>query len=207
MSRSKLPKEPLFEVRKSDIQGRGAFALQRIKKGTLIAEYTGERVGNEEADRRYDEGKMKRHHTFLFVISNRTVVDGAVDGNDSIYINHSCDPNCETYIERGRIFIEAIKDIPKGAEIAYDYLYDRADDAKDGIEDYYKCHCGSRKCRGTILAPETPAEKAKRLKRAAKAQRAKEREEQKEREAKKASRAKGRRSASPKRERKRARAS
>lgn len=176
MSRSKLPKEPLFEVRKSPIQGVGAFALNRIKKGTLIAEYTGERVGNEEADRRYDEGKMKRHHTFLFVISNRTVVDGAVDGNDSIYINHSCDPNCETYIERGRIFIEAIRDIPKDAEIAYDYLYDRADDAKDGIEEYYKCHCGSKKCRGTILAPETPEEKAKRLKRAEKARRAEERE-------------------------------
>ena len=176
MSRSKLPKEPLFEVRKSPIQGVGAFALQRIRKGTLIAEYDGERVGNEEADRRYDEGKMKRHHTFLFVISNRTVVDGAVNGNDSIYINHSCDPNCETYIERGRIFIEAIKDIPKDTEIAYDYLYDRADDAKDGIEEYYKCQCGSKKCRGTILAPETPEEKAKRLKRAEKARRAEERE-------------------------------
>jgi uncharacterized protein len=176
MSRSKLPKEPLFEIRKSAIQGRGAFALKRIRKGTLIAEYDGERVDNEEADRRYDEARMKRHHTFLFVISNRTVVDGAVNGNDSIYINHSCDPNCETYIERGRIFIEAIRDIPAGTELTYDYLYDRADDAKDGIEEYYKCHCGSKKCRGTILAPETEEEKAKRLKRAARAQREAERE-------------------------------
>ena len=176
MSRSKLPKEPLFEIRKSAIQGRGAFALKRIRKGTLIAEYDGERVDNEEADRRYDEAKMKRHHTFLFVISNRTVVDGAVNGNDSIYINHSCDPNCETYIERGRIFIEAIRDIPADTELTYDYLYDRADDAKDGIEEYYKCHCGAKKCRGTILAPETEEEKAKRLKRAARAKREAERE-------------------------------
>lgn len=190
MSRSKLPKEPLFEIRKSAIQGRGAFALKRIRKGTLIAEYDGERVDNAEADRRYDEAKMRRHHTFLFVISNRTVVDGAVNGNDSIYINHSCDPNCETYIERGRIFIEAIKDIPAGAEIAYDYLYDRADDAKDGIEEYYKCHCGSKKCRGTILAPETEEEKAKRLKRAARAKRAAERETAKKTKSRRAKRKK-----------------
>ena len=192
MSRSKLPKEPLFEVRQSNIQGRGAFALVPIRKGTLIAEYTGERVGNEEADRRYDDAKMKRHHTFLFVISNRTVVDGAVDGNDSIYINHSCDPNCSTYVERGRIFIEAVKNIRKDEELTYDYLYDRADDAKEGIEDYYKCHCGAKKCRGTILAPETEAEKAKRLKRAEKARRAKEREEKAAAEKKKAARKRGR---------------
>ncbi len=198
MSRSKLPKKPLFEIRRSAIQGRGAFALERIRKGTLIAEYTGEKIGNEESDRRYDEGKMKRHHTFLFVISNRTVVDGAVDGNDSIYINHSCDPNCETYIERGRIFIEAVRDIPADAELAYDYLYDREDDAKDGIEDYYKCLCGSRKCRGTILAPETEEDKAKRLKRAEKARRASEREKEKKAARKKTLR---RRKPSAKRER------
>ena len=156
MSRSKLPKEPLFEIRKSPIQGVGAFATRRIKKGTLIAEYTGERIDNDEADRRYDDAKMKRHHTFLFIVSSRTVVDAAVGGNDSRFINHSCDPNCETYIERGQIFIEAIKDIPAGTELSYDYLYERTEEEKNkpGIEEYYACRCGSKKCRGTILAPE-----------------------------------------------------
>ena len=166
MSRSKLPKEPLFEIRRSPIQGVGAFALKRIKKGTLIAEYTGERIGNAEADRRYDDAKMKRHHTFLFIVSSRTVVDAAVGGNDSRFINHSCDPNCETYIQRGQIFIEAIKDIPAGTELSYDYLYERTEEEKNkpGIEQYYACHCGSKKCRGTILAPEE--KKPRRKKRA-----------------------------------------
>jgi SET domain-containing protein len=163
MSRSKLPKEPLFEIRRSPIQGVGAFALRRIRKGTLIAEYTGERIGNAEADRRYDLAKMKRHHTFLFIVSQRTVVDAAVAGNDARFINHSCDPNCETYIERGRIFIEAIRHIPAGAELSYDYLYERDDDevGKEGVEATYPCHCGAKKCRGTILAPEeiAPARK------------------------------------------------
>jgi SET domain-containing protein len=156
MSRNKLPREPLFEIRKSPIQGVGAFALHRIRKGTLIAEYTGERIGNAEADRRYNLARMKRHHTFLFIVTQRTVVDAAVGGNDSRFINHSCDPNCETYIEGGQIFIEAIRDIPAGAELAYDYLYDRdaEDEGKEDIEEKYPCRCGSKRCRGTILAPE-----------------------------------------------------
>lgn len=156
MSRSKLPREPLFEIRKSPIQGAGAFALRRIRKGTLIVEYTGERIGNAEADRRYDLARMKRHHTFLFIVSQRTVVDAAVGGNDSRFINHSCGPNCETYIERGQIFIEAIRDIPAGAELSYDYRYERDADevGKEGAELTYPCHCGSRTCRGTILAPD-----------------------------------------------------
>ena len=42
---------------------------------------------------------MRRHHTFLFTVTPRIVVDGAINGNESIYINHSCDPNCEAVIE------------------------------------------------------------------------------------------------------------
>lgn len=158
MSRSKVPREQLFEIRKSPIQGFGAFALRRIRKGTLIVEYTGERIGNAEADRRYDDARMQRHHTFLFIVTQRTVVDAAVGGNDSRLINHSCDPNCETFIQRGQIFIEAIRDIPARAELSYDYLYDRTDEekGKEGIEEYYACHCGAKKCRGTILAPDEP---------------------------------------------------
>lgn len=163
MSRSKLPKQPLFEIRNSPIQGVGAFALRKIRKGTLIAEYTGERIGNVEADKRYDDAQMKRHHTFLFIVSAKTVVDAAVDGNDSRFINHSCDPNCETFIQRGQIFIEAIRDIPADTELAYDYLYERTEEekGKEGIEEYYACRCGAKKCRGTILAPEEPRRRRK----------------------------------------------
>jgi len=140
-----------FELRDSPIQGIGAFAITDVPKRTSIIEYTGERIGNREADKRYDDDAMRRHHTFLFILNDRAVVDAAYGGNEARFINHSCDPNCDTYIERGHIWIQSIKDIPAGAELTYDYQYD--DDPKYTEKDYlfYACHCGSPKCRGTIV--------------------------------------------------------
>ena len=65
-----------FAIRRSSIQGQGAFATRRIRKGERIIEYTGERITNAEADRRYDDERMSRHHTYLFTLTQRTVVDG-----------------------------------------------------------------------------------------------------------------------------------
>lgn len=145
-----------FAVRRSAIQGRGAFAAQKIRKGQRIIEYAGERISNDEADARYDESAMTRHHTFLFTVNSRTVVDGAVDGNESIYINHSCDPNCEAIIERGRIWIHARRTIQAGEELAYDYQYEPTGDNDDNLQKFYKCRCGADNCRGTIMKT-TPA--------------------------------------------------
>jgi uncharacterized protein len=144
-----------FELRTSPIAGVGAFATRPIRKGTRIIEYTGERISNVEADRRYDEDKMSNHHTFLFTLNRQTVVDAAVGGNDSRFINHSCAPNCEAVIEDGRrIYIEALRDIPVGEELAYDYQYERMDDHTADDERFYACQCGAPGCRGTILAPK-----------------------------------------------------
>jgi len=150
-----MPKasQSYFEIRSSPIQGRGAFATRRIRKGTRLIEYVGERISHAEADRRYDDDTMKRHHTFLFTLNNRTVIDAAVDGNEARFINHSCSPNCEAVIDGGHIYIEAIKTIQPGAELVYDYQYERAADADESDEARYPCRCGSPECRGTILAP------------------------------------------------------
>jgi len=153
MLSKELPDEQPFEIRGSAIQGRGGFATRRITKGERIAEYIGERISWKEADRRYDDEGMKRHHTFLFSVTSRTVIDAAVGGNDSRFINHSCDPNCEAVDEKGRIFIEAIKNIPKGTELTYDYAFERDESTAEEDEKLYACRCGSRNCRGTILAP------------------------------------------------------
>jgi SET domain-containing protein len=144
-----------FEIRTSRIQGRGAFALRRIRKGTRLIEYTGERISNAEADRRYDDATMKRHHTFLFTLTSRTVIDAAHGGNEARFINHSCDPNCEAVIEDGHIYIEAIRTIQPGEELVYDYKYERGTGPDALDEAHYPCYCGSPKCRGTILAPPT----------------------------------------------------
>jgi SET domain-containing protein len=141
----------MYEIRDSPIQGRGVFAARRIRPGQRIIEYTGERISNKEADRRYDDEKMRRHHTFLFTLDKKTVVDGNSDGSDSRFINHSCDPNCEAIIEHGEIWIYATKNIQPGVELAYDYQYERTSDPND--EKFYACRCGSPKCRGNIMKP------------------------------------------------------
>ena len=153
-----------FELRKSGIQGRGAFATRLIRRGQRIIEYTGAHIDNDEADRRYDDEKMKRHHTFLFIVDDKEIIDGADGGNDSAYINHSCDPNAEAVIEGKRIFIYALRTIRPGEEIAYDYQYERTADHTEEDEKFYKCLCGSPKCRGSILAPPKKKRKASRKK-------------------------------------------
>ena len=98
---------PAVEVRDSPLHGLGVFATRRIKKGTRVLEYLGERVSHFEADRRYDDKNENDNHTFLFIVDERTVIDAGVDGNDARFVNHACEPNCESVIENRRVFIEA----------------------------------------------------------------------------------------------------
>lgn len=141
-----------YEVRRSTVQGRGAFATRDIRKGERIGEYRGERVSWEEADRRYDDEAQGRHHTFLFEVDDDTVIDAGVRGSAVKYINHSCDPNCEAVIEDGRVFIDAIRRIRKGEELFYDYNYVLDEAHTPAVKKRYPCWCGARNCRGTILA-------------------------------------------------------
>jgi hypothetical protein len=146
----KPPKSTLYEVRRSKIQGRGAFAVKPIRTGQIVDEYWGQRITHEEADRRYDDSEG-RHHTFLFVLDDDTVLDARFGGNDARFINHSCEPNCETEIEDGHIYIKAIKPIKPETELAYDYRFEWQDEYEPDDVRYYACRCGSKKCRGTIL--------------------------------------------------------
>jgi SET domain-containing protein len=150
---------PYFEVRTSKIQGKGAFAIRNIKKGTRLIEYLGQRISWRTADKRYDDEKMGRHHTFLFTVDDKVVIDAAVNGNDARFLNHSCDGNCEAITERKRIFIEARRSIKAGEELLYDYQYERTEDHTEEDEKFYACRCGSPKCRGSILAPKTTKKK------------------------------------------------
>ena len=104
----------LIEVRDSALHGKGVFALRRITRGTRVIEYLGERVSHREADRRYDDKASHDNHTFLFIIDSRTVIDAGVDGNEARFVNHACEPNCESVIEERRVFIEALRTIRPG---------------------------------------------------------------------------------------------
>ena len=77
-------------VRRSAIQGRGVFALRPIRKGTRVVEYTGERISQREADRRYTSENGWSPHTMLFVVDGKTVIDATRQGNSARWINHSC---------------------------------------------------------------------------------------------------------------------
>jgi uncharacterized protein len=155
VSKSGRPRR-LFELRASTIQGRGGFALRAIRRGARIVEYTGERIPHAEADARYDDVRMDRHHTFLFTVDADTVIDAAVNGSAARFLNHSCDPNCAPAIEGGRVFIEARRDIAAGEELTYDYALSRqgSEDERDPAR--YACRCGARRCRGTMLSPRAP---------------------------------------------------
>ena len=76
-------RKPFFEIRPSPIHGRGAFATRRIRKGTRIIEYTGERLTPLEADARYDDDRSEHPHVLLFTVDRRTVIDAGVGGNEA----------------------------------------------------------------------------------------------------------------------------
>jgi SET domain-containing protein len=145
------PVNEWLELRDSAIHGLGAFARKSIPKGTRLIEYTGEKITNAEADRRYDDAAMARHHTFLFILNARTCVDAAFEGNEARFINHSCAPNAEAVIQRGHIWIDAIRPIATGAEIVYDYQYEDDSEYTDDDLRFYACACGAANCRGTIV--------------------------------------------------------
>jgi len=142
-----------FEVRPSPIQGLGGFAARLIPRGTRVVEYAGERITHAEADARYDDAGMRRHHTFLFTVDRDTVIDAAAGGGPARYLNHACEPNCAPVIEAGRVFITAIRDIPAGVELTYDYAYTREGGADEDHPERYACRCGAARCRGTLLSP------------------------------------------------------
>jgi SET domain-containing protein len=94
----------------------------------------------EQADERY----QSRDVTYLFGVSDRnTVIDGF---GAAMFINHCCEPNCQTEEEDGRIFINALRSIAAGEELTYEYhLY-------DSDEDDQPCYCGTPACRGTMFS-------------------------------------------------------
>jgi len=134
------------------MHGLGAFSTRRIPSGTRLIEYVGERITPAEADARYPDQPGTPHHTCLFAIDDDIVIDAAVDGNDARFINHSCDPNCDAVVEDDRIWIETIRNVEPGEELAYDYAFVLPERHTMAARRRFPCRCGSASCRGTMLA-------------------------------------------------------
>jgi hypothetical protein len=129
-------------IRSSAIHAAGCYTTSALRKGARVAEYTGPRLTMAQADACYQDSPI----TYLFGLGDGSMV---IDGHCmAMFINHSCDPNCETSEQDNRIWITAIKNIAAGEEITYDYcLY-------DGGEDEAACNCGAARCRGTMYSQE-----------------------------------------------------
>jgi SET domain-containing protein len=166
---NKAEKNEFYEVRRSGVHGYGGFAKKDLKKGTRITEYLGDRITHAEADKRYEDHDEDDNHTFLFIVDKRTVIDAGVGGNNARFINHQCDPNCESTTEKGRVWIEAIRNIKAGEELGYDYQIGREKDDPENVDEIYACRCGSPKCRGTMLWPAKRPKAVKRRKKKSKA--------------------------------------
>ena len=128
-------------VRSSDVHAAGVFTTAPIKNGRKVVEYTGPRIAKEEGDKVYE----KRDITYLFAVGKGSRV---IDGHGiAMFINHSCDPNCETDEIDGKIWILAIRDIRPGEELTYDYnLFDGEEN------DPALCHCKAKHCRGSLYS-------------------------------------------------------
>lgn len=144
---------PVIEVRSSALHGMGVFAARRIARGTRIIEYLGERVSHAEADRRYEGKDSSDNHTFLFIVDARTVIDAGVGGNEARFVNHACEPNCESVIEARRVYIESLRTIEAGEELTYDYQIQRDPDDPPDVDEVFACRCGFSNCRGSMLWP------------------------------------------------------
>ena len=101
-----------LQVKRSSA-GLGLFATRPFKKGERIIEYFGRVISKAE--------EYSSRSKYLFEVNSRKTIDGTQRDNFARYINHSCKPNCEPNIERGRVFIDAIKAIKPGEELTYDY--------------------------------------------------------------------------------------
>ena len=155
--------KPWHTLRTSKIHGTGVYAARKIPAGTRIFEYIGEIISADEADRRHPVNPDDPFHTFFFALSNGTVIDGNVGGNDAKWINHSCEPNCETEeSDEFRVFIVALRDIGRGEELYYDYGLVLDERLTKTVKEQYRCLCGTPSCRGTMLALKRRRPAAKR---------------------------------------------
>jgi uncharacterized protein len=140
-------RHPLVKIRvrvgTSCIAGQGLFAAQDIKQGTKIIRYTGQKITHEESDRRLAAGNV-----YIFGLNKRYAIDGDTPKNTARYINHACDPNCQTEQFGHTIWIVAIRDIEAGEELTYNYGYE------DNDEPAEPCNCGAHNCCGYILGPQ-----------------------------------------------------
>lgn len=139
------------EIRRSRIHGQGIFTRRAIQEGTRLLEYRGELIDKEESNRRglelFEVSKATGGAAvYIFDLNENFDLDGAKPWNPARLVNHSCAPNCEMVNEEDRLYLYALKDLRKGAELTFDYGYD--------VQHFldHPCRCGAAGCVGYIVS-------------------------------------------------------
>lgn len=127
-----------LSMRRSRIDRWGVFAEATIPARRKVIEYTGQWIDPVEAKRRW-----ARPRAYLFRFDLNWVVDGAIGGNGSQYINHSCEPNIKVRRLGRHILYFSKRVIEAGEELLVDYEF-----SADSMR--VDCYCGAPSCRGTI---------------------------------------------------------
>ena len=109
---------PGLTVRPSPLHGLGCFATQHFRKGRKIAEYAGLRVRFDDLT----EDEASWDLNYIVGIDEVWAVDGSRSGNETRYINHSCEPNVYLRITHGHAIFYALRNIEPGEELVWDYV-------------------------------------------------------------------------------------
>lgn len=143
---------------RTETVGWGLRTTQDIKKGEFVIEYVGELIDEAECNRRM-EAKMDRGDTtfYFLTIDKERIIDAGPAANHARFMNHSCQPNCETqkWVVNGqtKVGLFAICDIPAGSELTFNYNLDCRGNEK------MQCRCNSENCSGYIGLPVKNAKK------------------------------------------------
>lgn len=153
--------------------GTGVIASGKIPRGHFIIEYIGEIITKEESQERLTEdNRLGITNFYQIVLDKNRMIDSGREGNIARFMNHSCNPNCETMTwsvnGEKRIGIYSLKDIELGEELTFNYQLMQTGVAKT------KCLCNESNCAGFIgdkiksvrrpeenERPATPLEKRK----------------------------------------------
>ncbi|XP_074207978.1 histone-lysine N-methyltransferase NSD2 isoform X1 [Camelus bactrianus] len=140
---------PETKIVRTDGKGWGLVAKRDIRKGEFVIEYVGELIDEEECMariRRAHENDIT--HFYMLTIDKDRIIDAGPKGNYSRFMNHSCQPNCETlkWTVNGdtRVGLFAVCDIPAGTELTFNYNLDCLGNEKT------VCRCGASNCSGFL---------------------------------------------------------
>uniref|UniRef100_A0A1A7WSJ4 Histone-lysine N-methyltransferase, H3 lysine-36 specific n=1 Tax=Iconisemion striatum TaxID=60296 RepID=A0A1A7WSJ4_9TELE len=151
------------EIHRTLSRGWGLRAVSDIKKGAFVSEYVGEVIDEEECRARIRHAQENDICNFyMLTLDKDRIIDAGPKGNQARFMNHSCQPNCETqkWTVNGdtRVGLFALQDIPKDVELMFNYNLECLGNGKT------VCKCGAPNCSGFLgVRPKNqpPAEKLK----------------------------------------------